>query len=86
MKTLMTIIVCIAACSLFTACSHGNGSDKKMMKASSPHLENEPDQTDVFAIPLDNSEEEEEQEMKQLQNIGTKQAEKKEAQHKKPQL
>ncbi len=36
---------------------------------NSPQIINEPDQTDVLAIPLDNSEDEENMEMKDLQDL-----------------
>ena len=49
---------------------------------TTPQIINEPDQTDTLAIPLDNSEEEEDQEMDQLEALQTKLQEKKEAEHK----
>ncbi|MDB6081243.1 MAG: hypothetical protein JWO53_515 [Chlamydiia bacterium] len=80
MKIVVQVMVCLVAMNCFAGCAFK--TTKPVAKERAPLIKNEPDQTDVFAIPLDSSEEEENQEYKMLQSIG----EKKQEQAKKKQL
>lgn len=71
MKIVVQVIVAAIALNFFSGCAPRTEKDQAAKKPSSL-IQNPVDQTDVFAIPLDNSEEEEDAEYKTLQSLETK--------------
>jgi len=76
MNLFLKIFVCVAACHLLTAC----GAKKPATTPQKTKMQvlkkvgEAPDQTDIFAIPLDTSAEEEEEEIRMLESLEKKKA------------
>jgi ABC-type phosphate/phosphonate transport system substrate-binding protein len=73
MKKTVQILLAMIACNMFVACCCSK-KEEAPKPVVAPVIQDPADDTDVFAIPLDSSEEEDEAEIKKLESLEKKPA------------